>query len=265
MILLCFAKETNTIVKMPNRKEWFDEWFNSPFYHVLYKNRNHAEAQSFIQKLSQHLQFKSSDKILDLACGKGRHSIFLNQQGFDTVGVDLSEESINYAKQFENDRLEFVRHDMRNVFRSKTFDYVLNMFTSFGYFSTEEENLIAINATAQSLKDGGKLVLDFFNTDKVIRDLVPYEVKKIEGISFEIRKEVENRQIIKHIDFEYDGKGYHFSERVMAITREMFVNYFTKAGLTPIDSCEKCAVFGDYELNEFDAEKSDRMIFIVQK
>ena len=140
---------------MPNRKEWFDEWFNSPFYHILYKNRDDSEAQSFIQNLSQHLDFQQKHKILDLACGKGRHSIYLNKLGFDTVGVDLSEESIHFAKQFENERLKFVKHDMRNVFRAETFDYVLNMFTSFGYFATEAENLTAISATAKSLKKEG--------------------------------------------------------------------------------------------------------------
>ncbi len=248
-----------------HQKEWFDEWFNSPYYHILYQNRNNSEAQKFIDKLVDYLQLQPTDKILDLACGKGRHAIYLNQKGFDTIGIDLAEESILSAQQFENDRLRFFRHDMRQVFRPEAFDYIFNMFTSFGYFATQVENLTAINATAQSLKTGGKLILDFFNTEKIIRELVPYEVKEIDGIQFEIRKEVKEGQIIKTIDFEDKGKTFHFSEQVMAISRQMFVDYFEKANLRPLNSCEKCAVFGDYDLQEFDPKTSDRMIFIVQK
>ena len=248
-----------------HQKEWFDEWFNSPYYHILYQNRNNSEAQKFIDKLVDYLQLQPTDKILDLACGKGRHAIYLNQKGFDTIGIDLAEESILSAQQFENDRLQFFRHDMRQVFHPEAFDYIFNIFTSFGYFATQVENLTAINATAQSLKTGGKLILDFFNTEKVIRELVPYEVKEIDGIQFEIRKEVKEGQIIKTIDFEDKGKTFHFSEQVMAISRQMFVDYFEKANLHPLNSCEKCVVFGDYDLQEFDPKTSDRMIFIVQK
>ena len=115
-------------------KEWFGEWFDSPYYHILYRDRDYQEAHAFIDKIVKYFDLHSTDAILDLACGKGRHSIYLNEKGYNVVGVDLSAQNITFASQYGNDRLHFYRHDMREVFRESTFDYVLNMFTSFGYF-----------------------------------------------------------------------------------------------------------------------------------
>ncbi|MCZ6900895.1 MAG: methyltransferase domain-containing protein, partial [Bacteroidetes bacterium] len=99
------------------KKEWFGEWFDSPYYHILYKHRDHEEARAFIDRLNIFFQWATSDKILDLACGKGRHSIYLNKQGLDVVGLDLSAENVKAAKTHENSRLHFYVHDMREVFR----------------------------------------------------------------------------------------------------------------------------------------------------
>ena len=75
-------------------KDWFKDWFNSPYYHLLYKNRDDNEARSFMDVLLQKLNMKEGSCILDLACGKGRHSKYLNEKGFDVTGVDLAKESI---------------------------------------------------------------------------------------------------------------------------------------------------------------------------
>src|SRR5688500_2509825 len=115
-------------------QEWFSTWFDSPYYHILYNNRDEQEAEQFMDKLLAYLHPKPHEKVLDLACGKGRHSVYLNQKGFDVTGIDLSEQSIAYARQFENERLHFAVHDMREVYQPETFDFILNLFTSFGYF-----------------------------------------------------------------------------------------------------------------------------------
>lgn len=248
---------------MQNDKEWFGEWFNTPFYHILYQNRDQLEAERFIQNVSHYFKFNRADKILDLACGKGRHAIYLNQLGYDVVGVDLSEKSINVAKKLENPRLQFLRHDMRTVFKPNTFDYILNLFTSFGYFDTEVENIEAILAVSKSLKKGGKLLLDFFNTEKVLQELIPYEIKKVDNIHFEIRKTIEGQFIIKNIDFEYEHQSYHFTEKVMAIDYNQFMRYFFEASLTPFDP--QVRAFGDYDLRIYDPKTSDRMIFVMMK
>lgn len=240
-------------------KEWFAEWFNSPYYHILYKERNYEEAQLFIDNIGLYLNFLPNDKILDLACGKGRHSIYLNKKGLFVEGVDLSEENINYAKQFENKRLHFSQHDMRRVHKPNYFDYILNLFTSFGYFDTDAENQQAISAMAEGLSDEGRIVLDFFNTRKVVKELVPYEEKYVDKITFKISKTIEKGFIIKDIRFEEKGKKYHFQERVKAITAKDFLRYFRSAGLVV------ARIFGDYNLSEFEENESPRMIFIAEK
>lgn len=240
-------------------KEWFAKWFDTPFYHILYKSRSYQEAQTFIDNLEGYLKFKDSDKVLDLACGKGRHSIYLNKKGYDVVGVDLSQNNIEAARAFENDRLHFEVHDMREVFRKEGFDYVLNLFTSFGYFEDDNDNQKAIQAVSDNLKKGGILVLDYMNSTKAIKNLSKYYEKEVDGIKFIITKSIEGDFIIKNIDFEFDSKKYHFQEKVKTLNFDDFQRYFTASGLV----CK--TTFGNYQLQPFDIEKSDRMIFIAQK
>ena len=113
------------------QQHWFKDWFNSSYYHQLYFNRDDREAEAFINKLIDHLQPSGDAKMLDVACGKGRHAMQLAEKGFDVTGIDLSEESIEEALRSENDRLHFYRHDMRHPFWINYYDYTFNFFTSF--------------------------------------------------------------------------------------------------------------------------------------
>jgi len=244
---------------MPQPEEWFSTWFDSPYYHILYSNRNYAEAEQFLQNLLQHLHPKPDARILDLACGKGRHAIYLNQQGYNVTGVDLSPQSIAFAKQFENEKLHFEVQDMRQVYKPNHFDFVLNLFTSFGYFASETENVVALKAISESVKPGGKLVIDFLNAEKVIAGLVPEETKTLEGITFHIKKHMEGKRIVKTIAFEAEGKPYEFQEKVWALTAEDFREYFKMTNLR-LHEC-----FGSYNLEPYDAKTSDRLIFILKK
>lgn len=244
---------------MYKTKEWFGEWFDSPYYHVLYKNRDDQEAKAFIGQLINYLQFQRNDLIQDLACGKGRHAIYLNKKGFNVIGLDLSQKNISFARQFENDRLKFHVHDMRFPWENNEFDYILNLFTSFGYFETKGENQQAISAIAAGMKKGGKLLIDFLNPYTVINNLVPEEVKRINGIDFHIRKFLKGEYIVKDIRFQDKGESYNFQERVKAIRRVKFLEYFDHANLEVLD------LFGDYNLNSYIAEKSERMIFVLRK
>lgn len=243
-----------------NTKEWFGTWFNSPFYHILYKNRDHQEARQFIDNISQHLNLQPHHKIMDLACGKGRHAIYLNQKGFDVVGLDLSAQNIEHANQYANERLHFYQHDMRTLFKENTFDYVLNLFTSFGYFDSNQENQLAIQRVAQSLKPGGTFLLDFLNPYRVINHLVPTETKTVDGITFQISRTVSpDKYILKNISFNHQGHQYEFQEKVKAIRRTEFLEFFKQTGLT------LKSVYGSYNLDAYDPESAERMIFITTK
>ncbi|GGK88863.1 cyclopropane-fatty-acyl-phospholipid synthase family protein [Rufibacter glacialis] len=244
---------------MINPSDWFYTWFDSPYYHLLYKNRDAQEAQRFIDNLLVRLRPKPACQLMDLACGKGRHAIYLNQKGYAVTGLDLSEQSIAYARQFENERLHFFVHDMREVFKPEAFDFVFNLFTSFGYFEADYENVIALRATSASLKPGGKLVIDFMNTQRVINRLVAKETKEVEGITFHITRKVEAGFILKTIRFEDKGQSYEFIERVRALHYDEFLEYFQMAQLRLAN------VYGDYSLGPYDPVKSERMIFILKK
>lgn len=246
---------------MPEIKhpEWFECWFDSPYYHVLYKNRDFTEAELFIDNLIQLLEPTKSNRFLDLGCGKGRHSIYLNKKGFDVIGIDLSEKSIAYAKTSENETLHFYRHDMRKLFRTNYFDVVLNLFTSFGYFEQERDDNAVINAACKALKPNGIFVLDFMNAKKVCTTLSCKETKTVEGIQFKISKIFENNFIVKKIQFTDKGKDYHFEERVKALTLTDFEKYFEANKLKIVH------LRGNYRLEEFDERRSERLIIVARK
>lgn len=235
--------------------DWFTSWFDSPYYHILYKDRGNDEAKSFMANLTSYLNIPEDGKILDLACGKGRHAVYLNSRGYDVTGVDLSPQSIVYAKQFENKTLHFDVHDMSKPY-SQQFDAVFNLFTSFGYFENEEDNLNTIKAIKSNLKDNGVGVIDFMNVDFVIDNLVEENNKTVEGIDFNLKRYVEHGYIIKDISFEVDNISYSFKERVKALKLDDFIDMFQKANIQLLD------VFGDYRLNKFDKKTSERLILI---
>jgi SAM-dependent methyltransferase len=239
--------------------EWFEEWFDSEYYHILYKDRDETEARKFITNLIAYFSPKKEAYFVDVACGKGRHSLFLNRLGFNVDGFDLSENSIENAKSFENEHLHFFVNDIRTPLKTNAYDYAFNLFTSFGYFKDEKDNQIAINSIAESIKENGTIVLDFMNCNKVIRQLNKVESKTIDSIQFDITREVNEGFIVKNINFSAHNNSFHFQERVKAISLAMFKSYFNAANLK-IE-----AIFGDYNLNSFDEENSDRLILVAKK
>jgi SAM-dependent methyltransferase len=238
---------------------WFANWFDSPYYHLLYKNRDDKEAQSFIDNLICRLKIPKKSTILDVACGKGRHSIYFNKRGMKVEGIDLSHNSINIAKKEENKTLNFSVYDMRKVFKKDAFDIIVNLFTSFGYFKKNEDEQKAITAMALSLKQEGTLIIDFMNTKKVIKNLVESERKEVDGVTFNIKRSIRNNYIIKDIIFSDNGNNYQFQEKVKALTLDDFSKLISHAGLKIID------IFGNYRLKDFNALTSERLIIICKK
>lgn len=238
-------------------KNWFTKWFDTEYYHILYKDRDYHEAGMFIDNITSYLNLPENAKVLDLACGKGRHSVYLNKLGFDVVGADLSENSINQAKNHENETLHFQVHDMREPFQKK-FDAVFNLFTSFGYFDNKEDNIKTLKAIQKSLNEYGFAVLDFMNVEKVIPNLIPEETKSINGIDFHIKRRFENGYIYKDISFKDQNRDFEFTERVRAFTLEDFEQMMQKLDIYLLD------IFGDYKLGKFDKNTSDRLIMIFK-
>ena len=240
------------------KKEWFAEWFDTPYYHILYQNRGEEEAKGFIEALLLKLNLPSGASLLDLACGKGRHSITLNSYGFKVLGVDLSSNSIKKAKLNENPNLSFDVHDMREPVKGRTFDAIFNLFTSFGYFDTHEENKQVCESMAQMLAPGGRLVIDFMNAKKVVSGLVPFEKKRVNDIEFNISREYTGTHIIKTISFSDKSQKYSYQEKVQAITQEQFMEL-----LRPYFDVD--FTFGSFDLEDFSLNKSERLILIATR
>jgi SAM-dependent methyltransferase len=241
----------------PKTQNWFACWFDTPYYHILYKERNYREAQVFMDNLTHYLNLPEKAKVLDLACGKGRHSIYLNQLGYEVVGADLSENSISEASKNQNETLHFQVHDMRETFEDK-FDAIFNLFTSFGYFENDEDNLTTLKAMKESLTDYGFAVIDFMNVNQVVNNLIPDEIKTVEDIEFHIKRYVNDGYIYKEIDFEDQGEKFHFTERVKALTLSDFKELMEEAGIDLLD------IFGDYKLKKFHKTESERLIMIFK-
>jgi len=241
-------KDTNT---------WYASWFDTPYYHILYKDRDYEEAQLFIDNITKYINLPEQAKVLDLACGRGRHSIYLNKLGYDVVGADLSKNSIDYASEFENDHLKFITHDMRVPFEQK-FDAIFNLFTSFGYFPDAQDNLTTLKAIQESLTEYGFAILDFMNVNKVIDRLNPTEIKTVDGIDFHITRSYQDGFILKNIQFTDKGEEFNFTEKVKALTLKDFEQLMEEAGIYLLE------VFGDYKLNRYYENESDRLIMLFK-
>jgi SAM-dependent methyltransferase len=240
---------------------WYKDWFNSPFYHKLYFDRDEQEAEAFIKKLVQHLQPAPGSRMLDVACGKGRHSKTLASLGYTVTGIDISADSIDYARQFENDHLDFFVHDMRLPFYANYFDCVFNFFTSFGYFKTRREHDDAIRTIAQSLKKGGRLVIDYLNVHYAEERLVHREEKEIDSTHYSIHRWDDETHFYKKITVTDATlkEPLVYTEKVAKFSLGDFTDMLSFQGLQVQE------VFGDYDFNSYDIKKTARLIMIAEK
>ncbi|WP_207493959.1 class I SAM-dependent methyltransferase [Aridibaculum aurantiacum] len=244
---------------MPDHN-WFKDWFNSPYYHLLYKHRDDEEALSFIRALIKQLNPAPGSKILDVACGKGRHSKVLAELGYDVTGIDLSLESIEEAKTFETDTLHFFQHDMRLPFWINYFDYAFNFFTSFGYFRTLREHENAIRTIAQSMHSQGVFVMDYLNVHYAEDRLEKTHEKEIDGVVFRISRWHNDEHFFKQIQVSENGVIKHlFTEKVAKFSLGDFTDMFAYQGMQIQE------VFGDYHFEHYDVRKSPRLIMVAKK
>jgi SAM-dependent methyltransferase len=242
--------------------EWYKDWFSSPYYEILYFRRNEEEATRFIGYLLNYLQPAPGSTMLDVACGKGRHSKALACLDFDVTGIDLSEPFIKDAKLYEKENLHFFLHDMRMPFRTNYFDYAFNFFTSFGYFRTMREHGNAVRSVAQSLKKRGVFVIDYLNVHYTENHLMKNEVKLINGISFSINRWHDEHHFYKRIlieDAAHPGRRQTFTERVAKFSPGVFTDMLAYQGMQVTN------IFGDYELGVYDIRESPRMIITAKK
>lgn len=243
------------------QENWFKDWFNSPYYHILYKNRDENEAIKVIDQIISQLKPPKDSKIVDIACGKGRHAFHLATYPFDVTGIDLSESSIAEALTNEKENLHFYTHDMRLPFWINYFNYAFNFFTSFGYFKTNKENENAVRTISQSLTKGGFFIIDYINTGYVTNHIVHSEEKNIDGIKFSIIRWHDDHKFYKKIiiDDPAVSNSIVFVEEVQKFSVKDFEILFNMHGL------HIKSVYGNYEFSRYDETTSPRMIIVAEK
>lgn len=201
--------------------------------------------------------------MLDVACGKGRHSKVLADMGFDVTGIDLSEASIEEAMLDENENLHFYQHDMRLQFRINYYDYAFNFFTSFGYFKTQREHNNAIRSIAQSVKRGGIFVIDYLNVQYISDRLEKSTTTVAEDIHFYVTKWEDEKHFYKQIQISEGGEEMlaenSYTERVAKFSLTDFTTMLAQQDTVV------SAVFGDYNLGEYHAKSSSRMIIVAKR
>lgn len=241
--------------------EWFENWFDSEYYHQLYLNRSEVEADQFVEKLYTFLNPAPNSSLLDLACGKGRHAKAFAKHPLQVTGLDLSSNSIDTARKFETQNLEFYVHDMRTVFRINYYDFICNLFTSFGYFASSRDNHNAARSIAAGLKKGGIFVFDFVNKAHALNNIEsnPSEEVTRGEISFLIKRFFQNNQFKKEIKIIDGLKELVYTESVNSFTLEQIKSLFSEVGLTMKQT------FGNYQLDAYNELNSPRMILVFKK
>lgn len=236
---------------------WYKEWFDTDFYHILYNQRNFREAELFIKNLIAYLNLPEGASVLDAGCGRGRHSVMLGELGYKVKGIDLCESNIDFARQFSSEHIDFEVQDMSEPYDGK-YDVLLNLFTSFGYFEDDRDHVNTLRMMKDALSLSGLGVIDFMNVTQVKENLVPKSEVNAGGIRFDIERYEESGYICKDIRFEHDHIPYHFTERVRAFSLDDFKAMFEEAGIYLLD------IFGDYKLNKYHSGTSDRLVMIFK-
>jgi SAM-dependent methyltransferase len=243
---------------------WFEEWFDSPLYELLYAYRNEEEARRLANLIEEKIPPGDFSDVVDVGCGRGRHSIALAERGYHVTGLDLSPTAIEKARQIAEERdlsnVRFIVQDMRQPL-DDTFDAAFNLFTTFGYFLEDSENERVLKSVNSMLKPKGLFLVDYLNATKVENELVPESEGSHDGIDYSIRKEIKNGCVYKNIRFsgEKIGSEKEYNERVKLYGREWFEESLKRTGY----SVKK--VWGNYDGDPFNESSSPRLIVVAEK
>ena len=239
---------------------WYETWFDSPHYHRLYGHRSNAEASAFIRNLHEYHGWKTL-RLLDLACGKGRHAAAAAALGHNVLGVDLSANSIAEARKDHGEQqgVRFAEGNMLDLELGERFDGVLNLFTSFGYFDQREAHLQVLRGIRKHLIPGGFLVLDFLNVHVARTQLIPEETVVRDGVQYTLTRHFGDlghgvSGFTKTIVFEEEGRRHHFTERVAGLDLPTLESLLIETGFSLSE------IHGDYTLAKFERETSPRLI-----
>ena len=197
-----------------------------------------------------------------VACGAGRHSIEFAKKGFLLTAVDLSENLLNNAKvnaQNAEVDIDFIRADIRDFYIDDKFDLVLNLFTSFGYFESDEENFKVFKSAYNHLNENGFFIFDYFNKKYLEENLIPNSSLRIEDGEIIQKRRIEKGRVIKDIIIKKNGNEKYFKESVKIYSLDEIKS---KLELTKFNIKD---IYGSFDRSKFDESLSNRIIIIAQK
>ncbi len=241
---------------------WYKDWFSSEGYLKVYSHRDDVEAEILAELIMKNINLNNDASVLDMACGAGRHSIALAKRGFKVTAVDLSERLLIEARknsQIAGVEINYMLSDIREFNSEYKFDLALNLFTSIGYFDEDNENFSVIKKAYDLLKKNGYFVLDYFNKDYLVKNLVPTSVISVNGDRIVQNRSIKGNRVVKNITIAKNSQVNEFYESVRLFSFDELSETLSKTGF----KIEK--VLGDFKGNIFDKTISSRIIFIAKK
>lgn len=241
---------------------WYKDWFNSEYYLKVYKHRDESEAERLVGLIEDNVNLDPQSAVLDMACGAGRHAIAFAKKGFNVTAVDLSQRLLEEAKKNTIDagvNIDFVLSDILDFQTDKKFDLVVNLFTSIGYFKDDEENYAVLKKANSLLGEEKYFVLDYFNKDFLLKNLVPTSIISENGLKITQNRSIEGNRVVKKIIIENDGSFQEFYESVRLYSFEETKSIVERAGFKIIKEV------GDFYGNPYKIESSPRLILIARK
>ena len=220
----------------------FGEWFRESFgelYPLLYPQRSDEAAAREIAAVADLLHLRDSGlRVLDLACGTARHCQALVDQGVEVWGLDLSRPLLDLACRRPCLAGRLVRGDMRRLPFRRAFDVVINVFTSFGYFTDDRVNAQVLAEIARVLNPGGRLLIDHINRPALERDLVPEDEKEGPGFRVRQQRRISGNRVKKRIEILWaDGRTRQLEEDVRLFTPEELRALLEEAGFSEVRLC----------------------------
>jgi SAM-dependent methyltransferase len=241
--------------------EWYEAAFDR-YYPILYSHRDEGEVGRALDSFERY--FGGRSPILDLASGEGRYLESLVLRGFDAFGLDLSGYLLERSVRQRGQGGRVVQGDMRHLpFRDGVFGGVINMFTSFGYFSADTDNLLVLREVQRVLTDGGVFLFDFINSERIVSSLLDASERESEGFRIREKRRITEygKYLVKEVDMynAESGEGGQFEERLRLYTHDDLMKMFHSVDMKVTD------VFGDYDGNAYQRGVSDRVIVVATK
>lgn len=235
--------------------EWFEEWFGEEYLH-LYPHRDEADADRVVGLIAAAVELEPGWRVLDIACGAGRHAAALEARGARPVGLDLSPSLLRVARARVN--VPLVRGDLRDLpFRAGCADLTVNLFTSFGYFEHDDEHAAALGGMLATVRPGGWFAIDYLHAPTVVRRLVPEETMMVGG-----REVMVTRRLSPDARFVYKTigtpEGRRFVERVRLFTPAEL------EAMVVVNGFEVTHRFGDYHGGPLD-DAAARTILVARR